>query len=33
VIVVNKWDKVHDAFQQPAGVEGYEDERGIPGEI
>jgi GTP-binding protein len=27
VIVVNKWDKVHDAFQQPAGVEGYEDER------
>jgi GTP-binding protein len=27
VIVVNKWDKVHDAFQQPAGVEGYETER------
>ena len=27
VIVVNKWDKVHDEFQQPAGVEGYEDER------
>jgi GTPase len=27
VIVVNKWDKVHEAFQQPAGVEGYEDER------
>jgi GTPase len=27
VIVVNKWDKVHEAFQQPAGVEGYETER------
>ena len=27
VIVVNKWDLVHDAFKQPAGVEGYESER------
>ena len=27
VIVVNKWDKVHDAFEKPEGVEGYEDER------
>ena len=27
VIVVNKWDKVHDAFKQPGGVEGYESER------
>jgi GTP-binding protein len=27
VIVVNKWDLVHDAFQKPEGVPGYEDER------
>jgi GTP-binding protein len=27
VIVVNKWDLVHDAFQKPEGVTGYEDER------
>ena len=27
VIVVNKWDLVHDAFQRPEGVPGYESER------
>jgi GTP-binding protein len=27
VIVVNKWDLVHDAFRKGQGVEGYESER------
>ncbi len=27
VVVVNKWDLVHKAFQQPEGVKGYETER------
>jgi len=27
VIVVNKWDLVHDEFRKPAGVLGYESER------
>ena len=27
VIVVNKWDLVHEAFKRPEGVEGYESER------
>ena len=27
VIVVNKWDLVHDAFRHPAGVTGYASER------
>jgi GTP-binding protein len=27
VLVVNKWDLVHEAFQQPEGVTGYESER------
>ena len=27
VIVVNKWDLVHDSFQRPEGVAGYETER------
>ncbi|PTY06890.1 ribosome biogenesis GTPase Der [Opitutaceae bacterium EW11] len=27
VIVVNKWDLVHQAFKQPEGVSGYENER------
>ncbi len=27
VIVVNKWDLVHEAFRHPPGVPGYEDER------
>ena len=27
VIVVNKWDQVHDEFRKPQGVPGYESER------
>jgi GTP-binding protein len=27
VIVVNKWDLVHDAFKKPEGVRGFENER------
>ncbi|MFA5058528.1 MAG: ribosome biogenesis GTPase Der, partial [Opitutaceae bacterium] len=27
VIVVNKWDLVHNAFRQPGGIEGYATER------
>ncbi len=27
VIVVNKWDLVHEAFRRPEGVNGYENER------
>ena len=27
VIVVNKWDLVHESFQRPEGVPGYESER------
>jgi GTP-binding protein len=27
VIVVNKWDLVHKAFDSPEGIEGYENER------
>ncbi len=27
VVVVNKWDLVHEAFRGPAGVPGYKDER------
>jgi GTP-binding protein len=27
VIVVNKWDLVHDAFNKPGGIEGYDSER------
>jgi GTP-binding protein len=27
VIVVNKWDLVHDAFKKPEGIQGYDSER------
>jgi GTP-binding protein len=27
VIVVNKWDLVHDAFNKPEGIQGYDSER------
>jgi len=27
VVVVNKWDLVHDSFRRPEGVPGYKDER------
>jgi GTP-binding protein len=27
VVVVNKWDLVHDAFMRPEGIPGYESER------
>ena len=33
VIVVNKWDLVHESFQRPEGVPGYEERARIPREV
>lgn len=27
IVIVNKWDLVHDAFKKPEGVQGYKNER------